>query len=402
MKISYDAIVIGGGIVGLSTALALVKEAGVRRIAVLEKEAGLGLHQTSHNSGVIHAGVYYQPGSLKALLCREGLARTKQFCREHDLPFAECGKLVVATDDAELERLGALAARAVENGVALETLSAAELRAEEPGVVGVGALLVPETGITDYRRIATELAALVEAAGGTIHRRSPVHAISETPRSVTVRAGQSALEAPLLVACAGAWADRVLRLSGQTPDFRIVPFRGSYYQLRPRAAPYARRLIYPVPDPSTPFLGVHLTRMIDGSFTVGPNAALCLSREGYRWHDINAADTAGLLAFPGFWRMLAANRRTAVAELATAMSRTRYLRLVRKYCPGIESGDLLPHPAGVRAQAVGPDGRLLDDFLFRETARTIHVCNAPSPAATAALPIGSRIAAMAAAKLARA
>lgn len=400
MNRQHDAIVIGGGIVGLSTALALVQDAGVRRVAVVEKEADLGLHQTGRNSGVIHAGVYYQPGSLKARLCREGLVRTKRFCGEHDLPYAECGKLVVATDDVELERLAALAARAVQNGVLLEKLSAAELRAEEPGITGVGALLVPETGITDYRRIALCIARLIEASGGTIHRGAPVRAITETARSVTVRAGESVIEAPLLVACAGIWADRVLRLSGVEPDFRMVPFRGSYFRLRPRETPYARRLVYPVPDPSTPFLGVHLTRMIDGSFTVGPNAALCLSREGYRWSDISAADVVGMAAFPGFWRMLAANRRAGAAELATALSRARYLRRVQQYCPGIGRSDLLPHPAGVRAQAVARDGRLIDDFLFHETERMIHVCNAPSPAATSALPIGSRIAAMAAARLA--
>jgi L-2-hydroxyglutarate oxidase len=392
MAATFDAIVIGGGIVGLSTALALVEEVGLRRLLVLEREQELGRHQTGHNSGVIHAGVYYQPGSLKARLCRQGLTRTKQFCRERELPWDECGKLVVATDETELERMAALAARATVNGVKIERLSGAELVREEPGIVGTGALLVPETGITDYRRIALEIARLIEAAGGTIRCRSPVSAITEGATSVRVRAGAEAFEAPIVVACAGLWADRVLARAGIRPDFRIVPFRGSYYRLRPRATPYARRLIYPVPDPATPFLGVHLTRMVDGSFTVGPNAALSWSRTGYRWYDVSVPDLTGMLGFPGFWRLVRRLRATAIDEIRTAMSRHRYLARVQRYCPSITAAELLPHPAGVRAQAVDREGRLIDDFLFRETDRMVHVCNAPSPAATSALPIGSLVA----------
>jgi L-2-hydroxyglutarate oxidase len=392
MARSYDAIVIGGGIVGLSTALALVDEVGLRRLIVLEREAEVGLHQTGHNSGVIHAGVYYQPGSLKARLCREGLTRTKRFCEDHGLPWDGCGKLVVATNETELERLGQLAARATENGVAIERLDAAELTRAEPGIVGTGALLVSETGITDYRRIALELARLIEAAGGKIRRQSLVHGITERAGGVVVRTATESFEAPVMVACAGAWADRVLARSGVAPDFLIVPFRGSYYRLRPRAAPYARRLIYPVPDPATPFLGVHLTRMIDGGFTVGPSAALSWSRTGYRWHDVSVRDLASMIGFPGFWRMVRRLRAVAIDELRVAMSRTRYLERVRRYCPSITVADLLPHPAGVRAQAVDREGRLIDDFLFRETDRMVHVCNAPSPAATSALPIGSLVA----------
>ena len=387
-----DVLVIGGGIVGLSVAMQLAERLEGGHVAVLEKEDRLATHQTGHNSGVIHAGVYYAPGSLKARFCRAGVQATMAFCRRHQVPFEQPGKLLVATSPVELERMAALEARCRENGLDPERLSAAELRALEPNVAGLGALLVRATGIVDYPGMTAAMARVLEAHGGSVHLRTTVTAIAEGPDLVSVATDRGIVEARHLVVCGGLQADRLARMAGLAPDFRIVPFRGEYYRLHPRHDGLIRHLIYPIPDPALPFLGVHLTRMIDGSVTVGPNAVLGLAREGYARGSVSARDVAGMAAFPGFWRLAARNWRSGLAEFRNSLSKRRYLDLCRRYAPGLALEDLLPYPAGIRAQAVMADGTLQHDFLIRRTARTLHVCNAPSPAATSSLPIGAHLA----------
>jgi (S)-2-hydroxyglutarate dehydrogenase len=388
----YDVGVIGGGIVALATAVSMLEMFPGSSVVVLEKEDGVGRHQTGHNSGVIHAGIYYAPGSLKARLCREGAEATKAFCTENGIPFETPGKLLVATTALELERMHDLEERAGVNGIACERLSAAELVEREPKVVGLGALFVPSTGIVDYRLVCEALRQRVLRLGGEVELGARVDHISETPSSVEVRAGERSWVVRQADACAGLQADRVARLAGLDPEFRIVPFRGEYYQLPVSQNDIVHSLIYPIPDPELPFLGIHLTRMINGRVTVGPNAVLGLSREGYRKGALNGRDIGALVAFPGFWRVVRANLRSGAVEMRNSLWRRGYLDACRKYCPSLTIDDLLPYEAGIRAQAVHRDGSLEHDFLFAETDRTVHVCNAPSPAATSAIPIGRMIA----------
>ncbi|HQS10070.1 MAG TPA: L-2-hydroxyglutarate oxidase [Xanthobacteraceae bacterium] len=388
----YDFIIIGGGIVGLSTAREILRRQPGAGVLLLEKEGGLARHQTGHNSGVIHAGIYYAPGSFKAELCRKGAQATKDFCRAHNIAFETCGKLLVATDAEELARMDALYQRAASNGVEVERLDGAELRRREPNITGIGALLVPSTGIVDYKQVCAALAREIEAAGGTILLGAKVDAIREGAEDVEVRSGGVTHRGKMLVACAGLQSDRIARLAGLKVTHRIVPFRGEYYRLPPSRNSIVKHLIYPVPDPALPFLGIHLTRMIDGSVTVGPNAVLGMAREGYPKLSVNAADLADTLSFPGFWRTLANNPRAAIKELKNSLLPAGYLEQCRKYCPDLTMADLQPYEAGIRAQAVLANGTLVHDFLFEQTPRSLHVCNAPSPAATAALPIGEMIA----------
>lgn len=390
---TYDYCIVGGGIVGLSTAHALLETHPGARLVVLEKERALGQHQTGHNSGVIHAGIYYAPGSLKARLCREGAEATKAFCADNGVPFEVCGKLVVATDDDEFARLDRLEARARENGIAHDRVDAEEMRRLEPNVAGVGAILVHDTGIVDYALVCAALARRIAAAGGEIRTGVEVTGISETAEQVTVSAQAGQWRAQKLVACAGLQSDRMARLAGLPITHRIVPFRGEYYGLPPERAGIVKRLIYPVPDPGMPFLGVHLTLMMRGGITVGPNAVLGWSREGYAKGSVSLADAADFATFPGFWRMAGRNWRHALREMHTSLRRSAYLEACRKYCPSLTLDDLRPYPAGIRAQAIAADGALIEDFLFLDTERSLHVCNAPSPAATSALPIGRMIAA---------
>ncbi len=393
MQARADFAIIGGGIVGLATALALGERRPGATITVIEKEDGPGLHQTGHNSGVIHAGVYYQPGSLKARFCREGVAATIAFAKAHDIPVDQCGKLVVATAAEELGRLDALEARCRENGLDPERLDAGALRAAEPNIAGLAAIRVAATGITDYPAIARAMAAVITARGGRVLTGRAVTGIAEGQEGVTLTlAGGESLGAGRLIACAGLQADRVARFAGLDPGLRIVPFRGEYYRLNARLNGVVRQLIYPVPDPALPFLGVHLTRMIDGSVTVGPNAVLGLAREGYPRFSVDLRDTAATLSWPGFWRLAGRHWRSGLAEMKGSLSRRAYLALCRRYCPGLTLADLEPCPAGIRAQAVMADGTLLHDFLIRETGRGVHVLNAPSPAATSAIPIGAHVA----------
>lgn len=388
----YDYVIIGGGIVGLSTAWQLKQRQPDSRILLLEKEAQVASHQTGHNSGVIHAGVYYAPGSLKAKFCKAGMAATIDFCEANGIPYEQCGKLLVATDDLELERMHALYERSIENGLDVELLDRQELRRREPNVKGLGAFLVRSTGIVDYRAICRRMAALFEELGGEILLRTRVTALREDEDAITVsNADGKTIRARFLIACAGLMADRVTRMLDIDTDFHIIPYRGEYFQLPASLNNIVTHLIYPIPDPDLPFLGVHLTRMIDGSVTVGPNAVQGWKREGYGAVNISVRDTAEMLTFPGFWKVALKNFGTGMAETWDSLWKPGYLKRVQKYCPSIRLQDLNPYPAGIRAQAVLRDGSLVHDFLFADSPRSLHVCNAPSPAATSAIPIGEYI-----------
>ena len=387
-----DVAVIGGGIVGLATVRALRVRRPDARIVLLEKEDRVAAHQTGHNSGVIHAGVYYAPGSLKARLCRAGAQATRRFCRERGIPFAEPGKLVVATTQLELQRMDALEGRVRQNQIPVERLTAAELATLEPNVRGLGALLVPSTGIVSYPAIAEALATEAVEHGSEIRLGTVALRIREDPAGVEVDTPSGAIRARRLVACAGLQADRVARSAGLPISEHILPFRGEYFEVPAARRDLVRHLIYPIPDPGLPFLGIHLTPTVDGRLTIGPNAVLGFSREGYRPGSVDLRDVADMAAFPGFWRTVRSNLRSGLRELRNSILTTGYLREARRYCPSLRLDDLLPYPAGIRAQAVRPDGSLVEDFRFAQTDRMLHVINAPSPAATSALPIGEHIA----------
>lgn len=388
----YDYVIIGGGIVGASTAWQLQQRCPDKRIVLVEKETQLAQHQTGRNSGVIHAGVYYRPGSLKSQFCRQGALDTMAFCRQHDIEFDQCGKLLVATNSLEYERMLTLYQRCLENALAVELLDADQLREREPNITGLGAIFAKDTGIVDYAEVSAKIVALFQALGGQVRLNCEVLDITESQAQVTLdvncAGSKETLRAGFLVACAGLMADRVARMQGLEIGFRIVPFRGEYFQLPAKYNTRVQHLIYPIPDPELPFLGVHLTRMIDGSVTVGPNAVQGWKREGYGAFNFSWRDSWELLMFKGFWRLLRANARAGIGELKNSWWRRGYLALVQKYCPEVKLEDLRPYPVGVRAQAVLDDGSLVHDFLFVQSHRSLHVCNAPSPAATSALPIG--------------
>lgn len=387
-----DVTIIGGGIVGIATALEMLNAFPGISVAVLEKETQLTRHQTGRNSGVIHAGIYYTPGSMKADFCRRGLAATIQFCQEQGIAYEQTGKLIVATTATEMERLAALGERATSNGLAVRSVSGAELREIEPNVSGLGALLSPATGIADYKAIVARMAALFREKGGEIVCNAEVTGLQETANDVAISLGNGTVhKSRYLVACAGLMADRLARMCGVGDDFAIVPFKGEYYRLSSRHDDIVRHLIYPVPDPELPFLGIHLTRMIGGYVTVGPNAVLSMAREGYGKIAFNLRDMGDMVRFPGFWKTLSQNLSPGLAEMANSTFRRRYLRACQRYCPSLDIEDLLPHPPGIRAQAVLRDGTLVHDFLIRGTTRTIHICNAPSPAATSAMPIAEHV-----------
>lgn len=391
MTVNYDYILVGGGIIGLSTAWQLQQQCPDKRILLLEKESGFAQHQTGHNSGVIHAGVYYAPGSLKAEFCREGVEKTIAFCRDNDIAYDQCGKLLVATTPLEQQRMQALYQRCQENQLDVELLDAQQLKALEPNISGLGAIRVKTTGIVDYRQVCNKMAQRFRELGGETRLSTEVVGIDETSDRVRVHTQQGTLACDYLICCSGLMADRLTRMLGIPTDFQIVPFRGEYYQLPASKSQIVKHLIYPIPDPELPFLGVHLTRMIDGSVTVGPNAVQGWKREGYGRININLRDIGDMLRFPGFWKVLRKHLKTGLIETKNSWWKPGYLRLVQKYCPSIELADLQPYPAGIRAQAVLSDGTLVHDFLFAESPRSLHVCNAPSPAATSALPIGSHI-----------
>ena len=388
---TYDFIVIGAGIIGASTAWQLQKAFPGCSVVVLEKENGPALHQTGRNSGVIHAGVYYTPGSLKAKFCKEGNVATKAFCDDYGIKYDECGKLLVATNEKEHERMAALVTRCAENEIPIERLSAQQLKQQEPNITGVGAILVPSTGIVNYTEITEKMLDLVVQGGGRVRYGSKVVAIREEADSVTVQTEDSRYVGRYLVACAGLMSDRIVSMMGIEPEFKIIPFRGDYFLLGAEHNKVVNHLIYPIPDPDLPFLGVHLTRMIDGTVTVGPNAVLAFKREGYNKYDFSLAESIEMFTYPGLLKVLYQNFKVSMAELKNSIHKEGYLELVRKYCPALTVRDLHPYPAGIRAQAVKKNGQMVGDFLFVSTSRTLTVCNAPSPAATSAIPIGNHI-----------
>jgi (S)-2-hydroxyglutarate dehydrogenase len=387
----FDYCIVGGGIVGLATAMRLLENKPDSSLILIEKEDALGKHQTGHNSGVIHAGIYYPPGSLKAELCRKGAEATKAFCSENGIRFEVCGKLLVATSDLEIQRMDALYERSKQNTIEVHRVSEGELREREPHIRGRGALFVPSTGIVSYAEVCQAMGRRIKALGGNIRLSTRITGIRETIDVVDITSDGQTWQAKKLVACAGLQSDRLAVLAGLSIEHRIVPFRGEYFRLPADKNDIVRHLIYPIPDPDLPFLGVHLTRMIDGSVTVGPNAVIGFAREGYPRLSINLADMADYALFPGFWKTVFANRKSAVTELRNSLWKPGYLAECKKYCPSLTLSDLLPYEAGIRAQAVRKDGTLIHDFLFAETDRMLHVCNAPSPAATSAIPIAEMI-----------
>lgn len=387
----YDYCIIGGGILGIATAREILRRRPDARLILIEKEHGLATHQTGHNSGVIHAGVYYKPGSLKARLCKAGAAATRQFCVENGIPFETRGKLIVATDANEVQRMEKLAVNAAQNGIAFEPLSATALREREPQINGMAALFVQESGIVDYRKICAVMASEIEKSGGTIVLGTAVTSLRETPDRVEIETGDGKVEARYVIACAGLQSDRLARAQGLAIDHQIVPFRGEYYDVRPEKRAIVHHMIYPVPDPALPFLGIHLTPTIDGGLTLGPNAVLGLAREGYPKGSFDLRDVLALAGFSGIWNVARNQWRSGLDEFASSLSKRRYLKACQKYCPSLEISDLIARPAGIRAQAVQRDGTLVQDFLFTQSARTLHVGNAPSPAATSAMPIAEMI-----------
>ncbi len=391
---TFDTAVIGGGILGLATARALSSRSN-GTVVVLEAEGALAVHQTGHNSGVIHSGLYYKPGSLKAENCRRGRDAMYAFCERHEIPHERCGKIVVATSTRERPWLDELERRGKANGLSgLVRLTQDELREHEPHVTGVAGLHVPATGIVDYRQVSEAIAGEVREQDGEIRTAARLIGFQRKAGGFVLETTAGAVEAKRLVNCAGLQSDRVARLCGVTPSVRIVPFRGEYYKLAPAKASLVRNLIYPVPDPSFPFLGVHFTRMIGGGVEVGPNAVWALKREGYTRASFSPADTASALTWPGFWKMAGRHWRTGCGELWRSWNKAAFVRALQKLLPELQADDVTPHGAGVRAQAVARDGALLDDFSIERVENQIHVLNAPSPGATASLAIGEVLAGM--------
>ncbi|MBJ7326106.1 MAG: L-2-hydroxyglutarate oxidase [Chthoniobacterales bacterium] len=389
-----NPLVIGGGLVGLGSAWQLLRSGRVSRLTLLEKEARVGAHQSTHNSGVLHAGLYYKPGSLKARMAVEGIREMTAYCQEKNIPHEICGKVVVAVDGSEVPRLRELESRGQANGLqGLRWLGGEELRAIEPHAAGVAALHVPEEGIVDYAAVCDALRGDIAARGGQIVTGAAVRGLRETPDGWIAQTPAGEFEGDFIVNCAGLQCDRVCRLAGGNPTDRIIPFRGEYYKLRTESAHLVTNLIYPVPDPKFPFLGVHFTRLIGGGIEAGPNAVLALAREAYRKTQWNARDMADALSFPGLWKFLARHPRMAWEEGARSLSRKLFCRSLQRLVPDLREEDLSPGGAGVRAQAISPEGELVQDFRLVPGRRALHVLNAPSPAATASLAIGRHIAA---------
>jgi L-2-hydroxyglutarate oxidase LhgO len=394
---SCDIAIVGGGIIGLATALALSEQAPGLRLAVLEKEARLAAHQSSHNSGVIHAGIYYTPGSYKACLCVEGVKLMLTFCDMYGIQYERCGKVIVATSPEELPRLAQLYKRGVANGVVgLERIGPERIREIEPHANALAAIYSPATGIVDFGKVSMTMASVLRGRGAAILTGARVGRIVSVNGGVVLETASGTVRARALINCAGLYADRVARLMGVRTDVRIIPFRGEYYNLVPDRRHLVRGLIYPAPDPAFPFLGVHFTRTIHGGVEAGPNAVLAFAREGYTYRHIRLGEVAGMVAYPGLWRMAARYWRMGLYELYRSLSRSAFVRALQRLVPEISPADLEPGGAGVRAQAVEKDGALVDDFRIVETPKAIHVLNAPSPAATASLAIGRHIADLAA------
>jgi len=392
VKENYDIIIIGAGVIGLSTAYNLLQKDRSLKICIIEKESGPARHQTGHNSGVIHSGIYYKPGSLKAINCIRGYKMLLNFCTDNMIPFEICGKVIIATDENEFALMNMLYERAIANGLdGCKLIDRQEIREIEPNASGEKGIHVPQTGIVDYKTVSAKLAELIVESNGRIIYGEEVNMISETAKEINIKTNKSTYTSKRAVACAGLFADRIASMTKKDPEFMIIPFRGEYYVLRKEKRDLIRNLIYPVPDPSFPFLGVHFTRRIDGSIEAGPNAVLAFKREGYKKNDFNLRDSFDTLAFAGFRKLAAKYMHIGIGEFKRSFSRSRFAESLQKLVPSITEKDLLPGGSGVRAQACGKDGNLTDDFLFIEDELMINVCNAPSPAATASLSIGEII-----------
>lgn len=387
----YDLAVVGGGIVGLATAYQYTRRYSGKRVVVLEKENRLAGHQTGHNSGVLHSGIYYKPGSLKAINCRAGKKAMQDFCAAEGIAFEICGKVIVAATAADVPALERIHERGLANGVNCSLIDRARLAELEPFASGVKAIHVPEAGIVNYRQVCERLAEKVRQAGGDVIFQAKVTAVKHHADRVVAATPVGEFAASRLVNCAGLHSDRVARLTGHDPRAQILPFRGEYYALKPSAQHLCRNLIYPTPDPQFPFLGVHFTRMIDGSVECGPNAVLAFGREAYRFFDVNPRDLLETLSYRGFRQLAARHWRMGLGEMWRSLNKAAFVRALQRLVPAISENDLLPAPAGIRAQAVAPDGGLIDDFLILQSDRIVNVCNAPSPAATASLRIGETI-----------
>ena len=391
MNNSFDFIVLGGGILGMATARTLQGRYPDASIVVLEKESALASHQTGRNSGVIHAGVYYKPGSLKADFCKRGNIATKAFCDEFGVEYKVPGKLLVATSDLEEERMEGLIDRCEQNGIAHERVDQAGLRELEPNIAGQAAIYVPSSGIVNYAHIVQRMAEQFSAAGGIVRLSTQVTQVQTSAQHVEVNTTQGKLKGGFLVSCGGLMSDRLVAMLGEKPSFKIIPFRGEYFKLPEQKQSLVTRMIYPIPDPQFPFLGVHLTPMVNGDLTVGPNAVLAMGREAYQKTDVNLGDMLEMAGYSGMRAILKRHFKTSVMELKNSLYRPGYLKLVQKYCPQLSLADLKSYPSGIRAQAVYPNGDLVDDFLFVEAPRALVVANAPSPAATSAIPISEHI-----------
>ena len=387
----YHFAIIGGGIVGLATAMTLNRRYPEARVLLLEKENGPAQHQTGRNSGVIHSGIYYKPGSFKARFARAGSRSIVEFCKEHGVPYDGCGKVIVATREAELPQLENLFQRGLQNGLAVRRISRDEVRELEPHVECLKGILVPSTGITSYQQISQVYLDLFVAQGGTAKFCSAVRRLTERQATHLIETTDAEYAARFMINCAGLHSDRVARMAGANPGAQIVPFRGEYYELTPEKRHLVKTLIYPVPNPDFPFLGVHYTRMIDGSVHAGPNAVLALKREGYKKTDFDLRDLAETLTFNGFWKLARKNLSEGLKEIHRSFSKAAFVRSLQQLIPEVQASDLVPCKAGVRAQALLPDGKLVDDFLIVRGNNALHVCNAPSPGATASLEIGKAI-----------
>ncbi len=392
MTEKFDLTIVGGGIVGLATALEIVQRYPHLKLLVLEKENRLAAHQTGHNSGVIHSGIYYKPGSLKAQTCVSGATALVAFCEHHGIPYERCGKVVVATAAEELPRLEELFRRGTANGVAgLAMIGPERLRELEPHVSGIKALYVPTTGIIDFPRVAHTYAKLVQEQGGEIKTGHRVQRIVPADGRLVLETSQGAVQSKFLINCGGLFSDRLARMAGAAPDLQIVPFRGEYYTIAPQRRGLVNNLIYPVPDPALPFLGVHFTRTIDGMIEAGPNAVLAFAREGYHKTAVDLHDLRETLTFPGFWAMSRKYWQTGIGEMYRSLSKRAFLKALQRLLPELTREDLQPGGSGVRAQAIATNGALVDDFVISVTANALHVLNAPSPGATASLAIGRLI-----------
>lgn len=387
----YDFAIIGGGIVGLSTAMHLGKRYPDAKILVLEKESRWAFHQTGNNSGVIHSGVYYKPGSFKAKFCRDGCRSMVEFCQEHNIRHEVCGKVIIATQEKELPLLENLYQRGLQNGIPVTRITAEEVKEHEPHVSSLAGIWVSSTGIADYKQVCEKYAELVEQQGGDLRLNTKVEKLIDRSSEQIIQTNKGEFRTRFVINCAGLYSDRVAKLGGVDPEAKIVPFRGEYYELVPEKRHLVKGLIYPVPNPDFPFLGVHFTRMIDGTVHAGPNAVLSLKREGYHKTDFDLRDFAEVMTYPGFWKLAAKHSDEGIKEIIRSFSKAAFVRSLQRLIPEVQPEDVIPTHAGVRAQALMNDGKLVDDFLIVKGQNSIHVCNAPSPAATSSLEIGKAV-----------